>query len=117
MITSKQFSDINEARDFYENNEHTTALTICKGVISVHFEVQDQTVEVVTQSGKFDSKGRSIDFILGTNVVDGQVYGWVQAARDGKEFGTVQRSKPYPSITAAQMANKKIAAERIAKLK
>ena len=117
MIKSKQFPNIDEARAFYEGNDHTTALTVYKGVISVHFEVQDETVEIVIKSGKVDNKGRSIDFILGTNVVDGQAYGWVQAARDGKEFGSAQRSKPYPSITAAQMANKRIASERIANLK
>lgn len=116
MIKSTTFTTMEAAREFYENNDHTTALTVYKGVISVHFEVKDETVELVVKSGKVDAKGRSIDYILGTNVVGGVAYGWVQNARDGKEFGTPQRSKAYDSIAHANLANKRIANERIARL-
>jgi hypothetical protein len=117
-ITSKTFATKAEADAFFNDEaNNATALTIYKGVITVHYVEKDATVETVVQSGKFDSKGRSIDYILGTNVADGIAYGWVQNARDGKEFGTFQRSKAYNSIDHANIANKRIVAERIAKLK
>ncbi|ALH46253.1 hypothetical protein POR1_48 [Pseudomonas phage POR1] len=87
--------------------------------LSSDSDTEDEVTEVFA-SGRFDSKGREICWVLGTRKVEGKFYAWVQNARkaNGKvsEFGTFQRSKEFPSLEAAVAFTKRTAVERLNKL-
>lgn len=77
--------------------------------------------EINVRSGRFDSKGREIGYIVGfrDNGTDFRAY--VQNARrvagEWKEFGVPQRSKSFRSQAEATRWAWATANERIAKLK
>lgn len=75
------------------------------------------SIELLVDSGKVDSKGRAIGFIVGTYTYAGTTYGYVQNARDGIAFGVGQRAKKYTSQDQALTACKAIAKDRISKIK
>ena len=71
-------------------------------------------------TGKRDSKGREIGYVVGLRDDGTTFYAWVQAARrvngDWKEFGVPQRSKAFTSQTAANTWAYATAKQRIAKV-
>jgi len=71
-------------------------------------------------SGKYDSKGREIGFIVGLNDNGTEFAAWVQngrmVGREFKEFGVPQRSKIFANQAAATAWAYSTARERIAKL-
>lgn len=80
-----------------------------------------EPIETFVGTGKKDSKGREIGFIVGFND-DGQDFrAWVQAARrtapgEFFDFGVRQRSKSFTSQEAANRWAYSTARERIANL-
>ncbi len=78
-------------------------------------------VETFKGSGKFDSKGREIGFIVGFNDNGVDFHAWVQASRrengDFGDFGVRQRSKKFSSQKEAANWAWFTAKERIANLK
>ncbi len=73
--------------------------------------------ETLIDSGKKDSKGRAIGFLVCTNTDGKQFCVLVQNTRDGEAFGSSQRSKLVASQEAATRLGNQIAQERITKLK
>ena len=77
-------------------------------------------LETWVGSGKFDSKGREIGFIVGTNDNGKEFAAWVQAGRkfanDFVDFGVRQRSKMFATQQAATTWAYSTAKQRIAKL-
>jgi len=81
-----------------------------------------EAFETFVGSGKFDSKGREIGFIVGFNDDGaGDFRAWVQASRrtgeNWDDFGTRQRSKGFQTQEAANSWAYRTARERIANLK
>ena len=72
-------------------------------------------------TGKFDSKGREIGFIVGFRDNGTEFYAWVQNARrvngEFKDFGVLQRSKSFPAQKFATTWAYGTARQRIAKLR
>lgn len=79
-----------------------------------------EAFETFLRSGKRDSKGRHIGYIVGLREMADGVYAWVQNARSTAtgfaDFGTVQRSRRFETIDAARAWAYRTAKERIAKL-
>lgn len=77
--------------------------------------------EAYLDSGKVDSKGRSIGYIVGFNDNGSDFRAWVQNARKVKgelvDFGVIQRSKGFTSQQSATAWAYSTAKERIAGLK
>jgi hypothetical protein len=77
--------------------------------------------ETFHRSGKVDAKGRQIGFLVGFNT-NGVVWAaWVQAARakgnDLGDFGPRQKSREFPTESAARAWAKATLADRLAKVK
>jgi hypothetical protein len=76
--------------------------------------------ETYLRSGRYDSKGREIGFIVGLNNNGSAFAAWVQNARrignEWKEFGVQQRSKMFSSQDAATNWAYSTARKRIANL-
>jgi hypothetical protein len=80
-----------------------------------------EALETFKGSGKKDSKGREIGFIVGFNDNGADFHAWVQAARrtgpcEFADFGVRQRSKRFASQSEATRWAYSAACERIAKL-
>lgn len=80
-----------------------------------------EPIETFIGSGKKDSKGREIGFIVGFNDNGEDFRAWVQAARrtapgEFADFGTRQRSKRFASQESANRWAYATARERIANL-
>lgn len=77
-------------------------------------------LEVWIGSGKFDSKGREIGYIVGLNDNGEQFAAWVQNGRKKndtfKDFGVIQRSKFFPSQQAATTWAYSTAKQRLANI-
>lgn len=81
-----------------------------------------ETLENYMRSGRYDSKGREIGYIVGLRDDGVNFYAWVQNARrvsggEWKDFGVIQRSKCFKSQALATRWAYATANERIAKLK
>jgi len=76
--------------------------------------------ETYMRSGRHDSKGREIGYIVGLNNNGTTFAAWVQNARrangEWKEYGVQQRSKAFSSQDAATRWAFQTANERISKL-
>ena len=76
--------------------------------------------ETFMRSGKVDSKGRHIGYIVGLREMDDGVYAWVQNGRstpnDFIDFGVRQRSRRFDSMAQATKWAYATAKQRIAKL-
>ena len=76
--------------------------------------------ETYMRSGRYDSKGREIGYIVGLNNNGTNFAAWVQNARrlngEWKEYGVQQRSKAFSSQDAATRWAFQTANERISKL-
>ena len=82
---------------------------------------KDNLVETWVGSGKFDSAGREIGYIVGLNNNGEQYAAWVQNGRKPKgktfsDFGVRQRTKMFASQDQATSWGYRTAKERIAKL-
>lgn len=79
-----------------------------------------EITESYVRSGRYDSKGREIGYIVGLRDNGVEFAAWVQNARrvNGKwlEFGVQQRSKSFTSQSAATAWAFATAQTRIAKL-
>ena len=79
-----------------------------------------EITEIYMNSGKLDSKGREIGFIVGFRDNGTDFGAWVQNARREfgvwKDFGTRQRSKIFANQPSATLWAYATARERIAKL-
>lgn len=73
------------------------------------------------RSGRYDSKGREIGFIVGLNDNGEQFAAWVQNARrvngEWQDFGVRQRSKMFKTQETATKWAYQTAQERISKIK
>ena len=80
-----------------------------------------EITETYVRSGRFDSKGREIGFIVGFRDNGEDFRAYVQNARrvggEWKDFGAQQRSKSFTSQAAATRWAYATAQERIAKIK
>ena len=80
----------------------------------------DDMTETYIGTGRKDSKGREIGWIVGLNNNGTTFAAWVQNARrvngEWKEFGVQQRSKSFDSQDAATRWAYATAHERVAKL-
>lgn len=76
--------------------------------------------ETYMRSGRYDSKGREIGYIVGLNNNGATFAAWVQNARrvngEWKEYGAQQRSKKFSNQDAATRWAFQTANERISKL-
>ena len=80
-----------------------------------------EPIETFVGTGKKDTKGREIGFIVGFNDNGEDFRAWVQAARrtapgEFFDFGVRQRSRGFASQEAANRWAYGVARERIAKL-
>ena len=77
--------------------------------------------ETHLRSGRFDSKGREIGFTVGFRDNGEDFRAYVQNARringEWKDFGVLQRSKPFRSQGAATHWGSSTAQARISKIK
>lgn len=80
----------------------------------------DNKLETWVGSGKLDSKGREIGYIVGLNDNGIHFAAWVQNGRycnrKFKDFGVIQRSKMFDTQQAATNWAYSTAKQRIAKL-
>lgn len=97
--------------------EASAKLNELKGTEMTNF---NNMLETWVGSGKLDSKGREIGFIVGLNDNGTEYAAWVQSGRmvnrDFKDFGVRQRSRNFISQEAATRWAYSTAKERIAKL-
>lgn len=79
-----------------------------------------EAIETFLRSGKRDSKGRHIGFVVGLREMADGVYAWVQNARSTpngfQDFGVIQRSRRFDTLEAARTWAYATAKQRIAKL-
>lgn len=80
-----------------------------------------EAFETFLRSGKVDSKGRHIGYIVGLRELEDGVYAWVQNARCVagvfNDFGVRQRSRKFSSMEQANKWAYATAKQRIANLK
>lgn len=115
-IAERMFEKARAAGDYVKTWQAERVLNQCRKNAGVPMQGWGLPTETLIDSGKKDSKGRAIGYIVAINTDGKQFCVLVQNTRDGEAFGAAQRSKLVATQDAATRLGAQIARERIAKL-